>query len=196
MTYIERAADYTTGDVVTSAEYNKVLSNVIYNHDSSPMFRNRLINGNFLIDQYSSGPFSGTLAAATETYVIDRWYAEATGGTPAAAQVAGTGDRQYHFQFTGAASVSALVFGQRIEAANVQDLASTTVTISAYLANSVLTSVGWAVVYADAEDDFSSVTAIDSGSWTVNSTMTRYTATVDLPAGAANGIQLQLSVGS
>ena len=196
MAYVEQASDYSTGDVITATEYNQLLDNIIYNHDYSRPFRNRLINGNFIVDQYSSGPFSSTLTAATEEYVIDRWYAEATGGTPAGAQVAGTGNRQFHYQFTGAASVSALKFGQRIEAANIQDQAGETVTISVYLANSVLTSVGWAVTYADSEDDFSSVTAIDSGSWTVDGTMTQYTAEVDLPANAANGIQLELSVGA
>jgi hypothetical protein len=108
MAYVEQAADYITGDVITASEYNQTMSNIIYNHDTSHAFKNRIINGAFNVDQYSSGPFSGTLVAATETYVIDRWYAEATGGTPAGAQVAGSGGRKFHYQFTGAASVSAL----------------------------------------------------------------------------------------
>jgi hypothetical protein len=75
-------------------------------------------------------------------------------------------------------------------------LATTTVTLSVILSNTLLTTVNWAAAYATTIDNFGATTAITSGSWTVNSTPTRYTATIAIPSGAVTGLQITLSVGA
>jgi hypothetical protein len=92
--------------------------------------------------------------------------------------------------------VTALTFGQRIESVNIQDLANTNVTLSAYIKSSALTSITWTAYYANSVDGFSSKTSIASGTFTITSTMTRYTANISLPSGAANGVAIEFSVGS
>jgi len=156
--------------------------------------RNRVINGGVLIDQRNNGA-SQTILNGTAAYTVDRMFAFSTGANC-------TGQRVYYatnkalYRFTGAASVTAINFGQKIESLNIADLAGQTATLSVKLSNSGLTTVAWSAYYANALDNFGATTAIASGSFTVNSTLTKYSTQIALPAGAANGVVITLSVGA
>jgi len=154
-------------------------------------FKNHILNGSMSVDQRNSGA-AQSIPAAALTYTVDRWAVLSTGSGVTGQQVAGTLS-PYHYQITGAVGNTSVEFLQRIEAANINDLAGKVVTISVNLSNSLLTAVGWAVGYASAADNFGTVTAIASGSIAVNPAETRYSFQVTLPAGTANGLQLLLS---
>lgn len=165
-------------------------------------FRNRIINGDFKIDQRNAGAAQTITAGAALAYTVDRWYAYCTGANVTGQQVAGSSQTQKRYQFTGAASVTAIGFGTRLEAQNTYDLNSQTVTIAADLANSLLTTVTWTLYRATTSDDTfgtlasPTITQIATGTFTVNSTVTRYNAQASVPAAATTGLQLVLSVGA
>jgi hypothetical protein len=163
--------------------------------------RNRVINGAMAIDQRNSGAAQTITAAAALAYTVDRWYAYSTGANVTGQRVAGTGTLQYVYQFTGAASTTAIGFAQRIEAVNSYDLNGSTVTLSAYLANSLLTTVTWTAYYATSADTFGTLasptrTQIATGSWTVTSTLARYATNITIPAAATTGIEIVFTVGA
>lgn len=164
-------------------------------------FRNRIINGAMSIDQRNIGAAQTITAAAALAYTVDRWYAYCTGTNVTGQQVAGTSPNQYNYRFTGAASVTKIGFAQRIEAANCQDLAGTTATLSVDLANSLLTTVTWTAWYANTNDTFGTLasptrTQIATGAFTVSSTLTRYNTQINIPAAATTGIEVEFSVGA
>ena len=166
-------------------------------------FKNRIINGGFTIDQRNAGASQTITAAAALAYTTDRWYAYCTGANVTGQQIAGTyASSKNRYQFTGAASVTAIGLGQRIEASNSYDLANTTATLSCYISNSLLTSVTWTAYYATTTaDTFGSlasptVTQIATGTFTVSSTRTQYTTNISIPSAATTGIQIVFSVGA
>lgn len=154
--------------------------------------RNRLINGTFQVDQRNSG--SAQTITTTLAYTVDRWFASATTGNVTGQRVAKSGGTGYLYQITGAASNTSVGFGQRIEASNCQDLAGQTVTLSVSLANSLLTSVNWAVSYATATDNWAGNTQVATGTFTVTASLTRYNTTFTLPTAAVTGLQVQFTV--
>ena len=163
--------------------------------------RNRIINGNMATDQRNAGAAQTITAGAALAYSVDRWYAYCTGANVTGQQVAGATANQYRYRFTGAASVTAIGFAQRIEAINSADLAGTTATLSIDLANSLLTTVTWTAYYANTTDTFGTlasptVTSIATGTFTVTSTVTRYNAQISIPSAATTGLQIVLSVGA
>ena len=163
--------------------------------------RNRIINGNMAADQRNAGAAQTITAGAALAYSVDRWYAYCTGANVTGQQVAGATANQYRYRFTGAASVTAIGFAQRIEAINSADLAGTTATLSVDLANSLLTTVTWTAYYANTTDTFGSlasptVTSIATGTFTITSTVTRYNAQISIPSAATTGLQIVLSVGA
>jgi hypothetical protein len=147
------------------------------------------------IDQRNGG-VAQTITAASPSYSVDRFIVRPVGGTVTGQRVAGTGSTQYVYQITGGASVTQLQFEQRIESSNSYDLAGSDVTISANISNSLLTTASWILYYANVTDNFSANTLISSGNWTVSSTISRYSATVAVPAGATTGLYLMIVVGS
>ena len=159
-------------------------------------FRNRIINGDMRIDQRNAGAAQTFIAAAPIAYSVDRFYGFSTGGAPVGQRVPGTGSDQYLYQFTGAASTSVIAFGQRIESTNIYDLANTTATFSVELANSLLTTVTWTAYYPNSLDNWSARTQIATGTFTVNSALTRYSTQIALGANAGNGVTIELSVGA
>jgi hypothetical protein len=164
-------------------------------------FRNRIVNGAMAIDQRNAGAAQTFTAGAALAYTVDRFYAYCTGANVTGQRVAGSAPDQYLYQFTGAASVTAIGFGQRIEAANSFDLAGKTATLSVKLANALLTTVNWAAYYATTADTFGSLasptkTLIASGSFAVNSTLATYSAQIAIPAAATTGVEIVLSVGA
>jgi hypothetical protein len=125
-------------------------------------------------------------------------YAFTTGANATGQRVAGSGNNQYNYQITGAASVTSVHFGQKIESFNSYDLAGTTATLSVNLANSLLTTVTWVAYYAGATDNWTGFATVQiaTGTFTVNSTLTQYTAQINIPSAATTGIWIDLSVGS
>ena len=154
--------------------------------------RNRIINGDFRVDQRFSYAL-GSVATAS-TYLCDRWYGSATGATTNFQIVTVSGQKR--FQWTGIAGNTGTVLAQRIEVLNSADLAGKSVTIQVKASAVGVTSLGWSLAYATAADNFASVTAISSGSWTINSTEALYTATVSVPSAAITGLQLSLTTGA
>jgi hypothetical protein len=170
------------------------------------MMRNRIINGNMYIAQRATSATvtAGTAVptASTGYPACDRWFVYSTGANVTAAQVAGTGSNKNLLQITGAASVTAVGIGQRIEQLNSYDLAGKTCTLSVDISNSLLTTVTWTAYYATTTaDTFGTIgtptkTSIATGTFTVTSTLTRYTANISVPAAATKGIEILFTVGA
>lgn len=164
--------------------------------------RNKIINGAMAIDQRNAGASQTITAGAALAYTVDRWYAYCTGANVTGQRVAGsTASSQYNYQFTGAASVTGIGFGQRIETLNSYDLAGTTATLSVVLSNSLLTTVTWTAYYASTADTFGTLasptrTQIATGTFTISSTLTRYSTNISIPSAATTGIEVVFSVGA
>jgi hypothetical protein len=167
----------------------------------SLMFRNKLINGDMRVDQRNSGSSQTFTAAAALAYSVDRWYGYCTGANVTGQRVAGSGGTQYTYRFTGAASVTAIGFGQRIEATNSYELSGQNATLSVDISNSLLTTVTWTAYYANTTDTFGTLasptrTQIATGTFTVSSTLTRYSASMLVPTAATTGIEIVFTVGA
>ena len=187
---------------LTQVDANQLNSNVF---SVVGPFRNRLINGAMQIAQRgtSATVTAGTTVptASTGYPTVDRWYVYSTGANVTAAQVTGSGAVKNRLQITGAASVTAVGIGQRIEALNSYDLAGSNTTLSVDLANSLLTTVTWTAYYATSTDAFGTVgtatkTQIATGTFTVSSTVTRYSVNIAIPAAATTGIEIVFTVGA
>ena len=169
---------------------------------SSFGFKNRIINGQMQIAQRATSATitaGSTIAAGYST--VDRFYVYCTGANVTAAQVAGSGATKNRLQITGAASVTAIGVGQRIEALNSYDLAGSTATLSVDISNNLLTSVTWTAYYANTTDTFGTLasptrTQIATGTFTVTSTLTNYNAQISIPAAATTGIEVVFTVGA
>jgi len=164
-------------------------------------FRNRIINGDMRIDQRNVGASQTFTAAAALAYSVDRFYGYCTGANVTGARIAGTAPNEFAYRFTGAASVTAIGFGTRLEATNTTDLAGSTATLSVQLANSLLTSVTWTAYYASTTDAFGTLasptrTQIATGTFTVTSTLTTYSAQISVPSAATTGIEIVFTVGA
>jgi hypothetical protein len=164
-------------------------------------FRNRIINGDMRIDQRNAGASQTFTAAAALAYSVDRFYGYCTGANVTGARVAGTAPNEFVYRFTGAASVTAIGFGTRLEATNTTDLAGSTATLSVQLANSLLTTVTWTAYYASTADAFGTLasptrTQIATGTFTVTSTLTTYSAQISVPSAATTGIEIVFTVGA
>ena len=167
-------------------------------------FKNRIINGGMQIAQRATSATitaGSTIAAGYST--VDRFYVYCTGANVIAAQVAGSGATKNRLQITGAASVTAVGIGQRIEQLNSYDLAGSTATLSADLAiSATLTTVTWTASYATTTADTfgtlasPTVTQIATGTFTVNSTVTNFSTNISIPAAATTGIQIVFTVGA
>ena len=169
-------------------------------------FKNRIINGAMMVDQRNAGASQTFTAGAALAYAVDRWYGYCTGANITGQQIAGGTTptvTQNRYRFTGVASVTSVGFGQRIEQKNSYDLAGSTCTLSADLAiSATLTTVTWTAYYATTTaDTFGSlasptVTQIATGTFTVTSTVTNFSANISVPAAATTGIQILFTVGA
>jgi hypothetical protein len=185
----------TYGGAVT-AEYSVPVTN----------FKNRIINGGMNTDQRNAAASQTFTAAAALAYSVDRWYGYCTGANVTGQKIAGGTTptvTQNRYRFTGAASVTAVGFGQRIEQKNSYDLAGSTCTLSADLGiSATLTTVTWTAYYATTTaDTFGSlasptVTSIATGTFTVGATVTNFSTNISIPAAATTGIQILFTVGA
>jgi len=194
-----------TSPTITTPVIDKIntsVTNTSLGAGNSSTMKNRIINGDFYVAQRAT---SATLTAggllADGYATVDRFYGYCTGANVTMAQVAGSGNNRNLLQFTGAASVTAIGCGQRIEAVNSYDLAGSTATLSVYIANSLLTSVTWTAYYATTTDSFGTLliptrTQIATGTFTVTSTLTQYNAQISIPSAATTGIEIVFTVGA
>ncbi|NBT48732.1 MAG: hypothetical protein EBT07_13110 [Actinobacteria bacterium] len=164
-------------------------------------FRNCIVNGDMRVDQRNSGASQTFTAGAALAYCVDRFYGYCTGANVTGQRVAGTASNEFVYRFTGAASVTAIGFGTRLEATNTIDLAGSTATLSVQLANSLLTTVTWTAFYANTADAFGTLasptrTQIATGTFTVNSTLTTYSTQISIPSSATTGIEIVFTVGA
>jgi hypothetical protein len=164
-------------------------------------FRNRIINGDMRIDQRNAGASQTFTAGAALAYSVDRFYGHCSGANVTGQRIAGTAPNEFAYRFSGAASVTQIAFGTRLEATNTMDLAGATATLSVRLANSLLNTVTWTAFYANTADTFGSVasptrTQIATGTFTVTSTLATYTAQISVPAAAVTGIEIVFTVGA
>ena len=186
----------TTAKINDAAVTNAKLANPQYTG-----FRNRIINGDMRIDQRNAGASQTFTAAAALAYSVDRFYGYCTGANVTGARVAGATPNKFAYRFTGAASVTAIGFGTRLEATNTTDLAGSTATLSVQLANSLLSTVTWTAFYATTADAFGTLasptrTQIATGTFTVTSTLTTYSAQISVPSAATTGIEIVFTVGA
>lgn len=179
---------------------------IIVNNSTSAagIGKNYFKNPDFQVIQgTASGTLANSLALPTASlgYLGEtEWGIAAAGGTPAYA----FSSANESVTFTGAASTTAIYLLQRLESRDITTLANklATITFSAEISNSLLTSVIWEVfrptTTADTHGTIASPTQtlIASGTFTVNSTLTRYSATFTLPVLAANGLEVRLRVGA
>jgi len=182
-------------DVIQSSVANTSLG-----AGNASIMKNRIINGAMYVVQKGTSA-TITAGAALNYATVDRFYGYCTGANVTMAQVAGSGNNRNLLQFTGAASVTAIGVGQRIEAVNSYDMAGSTATLSAYIANSLLTSVTWTAYYANTTDTFGTLasptrTQIATGTFTVTSTLTQYNVQISVPAAATTGIEIVFTVGA
>lgn len=165
------------------------------------VFRNRVINGTMDVDQRNLGVAQTFTAAAALVYSVDRFYGYCTGANVTGQQITSGVDSRKRYRFTGATSNATTGFGHRIEAKNSVDMANTVCTLSVKLSSSTLTSVSWAVYYANTADTFGTLasptrTSITSGTFTINSTEATYSTQVTVPSGATTGIEIVFSTGA
>jgi hypothetical protein len=180
-------------------------SNTTQNTAYQTRFKNRFINGGMTIAQRANSATvtSGTSVPTSSTGypAVDRWFVYSTGANVTAAQVAGSNNTQNVMQITGAASVTVIGVGQRIENNNSYDLAGQTVTLSVNISNSLLTNVTWEASYANTSNTFGTIgtptkTQISTGTFTVNSTITQYSTQISIPSNATTGVEILFTVGA
>jgi hypothetical protein len=155
----------------------------IVNSDASGSyaFRNRVINGNFLVWQRG---ISGSTAAS---FVADRWILNSNNTSHARSGDAPTGF-VYSLLMTGTSAANAQAT-QKIEGVHCTDMVGQPIVVSFFAKSTAgSTQLGVYASHATATDDFTSTTTIGSTNFTLTSTWTRYSfvVTTSAPAGTAN----------
>jgi len=165
-------------------------------------FKNKVINGAMRIDQRNNGGAQTITAGNFYTYCVDRFFAYCAGDNVTGQRLTSTtGTNLCFYRFVGGASTTAIEFGTRLEASEIQDLSGSTATMSVNLSSSSLTQVNWAAYYPlttiDTYGSRSAPTKIQfaSGVFNITSTNALYTAQLSIPI-ANRGIEIIFSVGA
>lgn len=153
-------------------------------------FKNRIINGDFMVHQ-RGGTISTGVGALT--YTLDRWIVAAGTAALSVSQGSGTSAPYNYLLVQGAASNANWSIRQRIESRNIRDLAGKQVTLSFHLYNSTgnASNVSVTISSANAVDNFSAMTTVSSQSVNLSSTGLKQTFTLTLNAACANGIEIR-----
>jgi len=197
LTSISNALPLTGGTVTGATTFNTGVTVNGALASGFTGFKNRIINGGMVIDQRNNGA-SVTVNTSLLIYAVDRVYSFALGAAMSAQRVSsGRTDFPFALRLTGASGNTYAECGQRIESFNSADLVGTSVTVSFLAARSSGTSLTVRIYYANASDNFNSVTSIASQALTITSTLAQYTVTFNtLPSQVANGIQISFEFGA
>jgi hypothetical protein len=162
--------------------------------------RNRLVNGDMRIDQRNSG--ASLIIAVAGAYGVDRWITTPTGNSVSGQQIftSAATPNPWSYVIGGNTSITAVSFAQRVEANNVSDMLNQTVTFSAKVSSSLLTTANWNAYYPNNSIDNWATSANNinfaNGAWTINSTPTTYSAAFSCNASCVNGMQVAITVGA
>ena len=163
---------------------------------SSSFLRNRIINGQQQVDQRNNGT-TVSIASGSFSYVTDRNGVYNAGPNAVTAErVAGASGFQYAIRITGSASNTATSWYQRIEAINSFDMASVSVTFSAFVWADSNRNVTPAVSTPNTYENFAAQTVGGSTTWAVTTTPTRFSWTFTMPANAVNGAEIAIALGA
>jgi hypothetical protein len=157
-------------------------------------FRNRIINGNMVIDQRNAG---ASFTSSGNQYCLDRWLLQAVGATNTAQQVTGSTGNNKAVRITGNTANTLTGFSQRIESWNIFDVAGQSVTVSFTLSGSTSGSVSIRRLYPTVTDNYTATTEPASGV-VVNftTTPTRYTVTFTADTNANKGLWFYFDFGA
>lgn len=157
-------------------------------------FKNRFINGNFIIDQDNNGASISVPVSATPKYLVDQWFALSTGATITAQQIAGISEQPKSIRLTGAIANVSVTFGSRIESLNCTDLKNKTVTVSFNSKASSARTITWSAYYANGTDDFSFRALIATGTLNITTSTTAFSFSFNAGASAGNGIEIDFTI--
>src|SRR4030042_698216 len=164
------------------------------------LHKNVVINGGMAVDQRNNGASvtidSATFTGGTEKYAVDRMCVARDGTNITAQRVAGSGQFKYAMRLTGAAGNTAVYIVYKMEARDAARFTSKSVTVSFTASRSSGTTCYIYLYYANAEDNFSTLTYQDSNSATLTSSNVRYSATFGAGANAGNGLLLRIDPGA
>jgi hypothetical protein len=158
-------------------------------------FRNRIINGAFRFDQRNSGA-AQVITAGAAAYTLDRFYVGCTGANITSTRIAGSGGYAFAQVLSGAASVTATMWGHRIESSNCRDWAGKLVNVQVPISAAGITTATWSAYTADATDVWAAKTLIATGSIPVSGTLeTKYFSFV-APSGVSRGVAIEITTGA
>ena len=147
--------------------------------------RNLIINGAMQVAQ------RGTSFVDPNGYTLDRF---PVFGTVDVSRISGFSNFQYAMRITGKTGNTIAIGQQRIEGLNAAHLTGKSVTLSFYAKASTPITVGWSAATANSYDNFGASTNFGTGTFSVTTTETRYTVTIDnVPSSCANGILITFS---
>lgn len=183
------ANDTLTGDYTVDGD----LTVNTFNGGQLAGMRNRIINGDFRIWQRGTS-FSNV---STIVYTADRW---AVGASGTAVNVGQGGHPTTYSQRkslnifpAGSGNTRAFAL-TRIESGDVLDLVGEEVTFSTWVYRTNSDTVELFVAYANAVDDFSTITNFTQPSYSHSGGWQKLTVTVTLPTDAQQGLQLLVNL--
>jgi phage-related protein len=186
-----------TTDKIADGAVNFAKLNVAFKLNSLNYFKNPA----FAVTQRAaSGTLSNSLNLPTASlgYPSEaEWCIAASGGNPSYV----FDSPNQSLTIRGATLTTAVYLLQRLESRDTAKLSGKTVTLSVELSNSRLSTVTWEFFRPSTTADTHGTiatptqTLIASGTWTVNSTLTRYSTTVALPSEVFLGLEIRLRVG-
>ena len=186
----------TTGVFVGNSTVNTTANSTTFsvngNNISPYNFRNKIINGNIIIDQRNSGA-NTTLSTNNNVYTVDRWWgqvaANTTGCIAAQATDAPTGFlNSFKVQRTSSnTGTSAITVGQIVESFNCYDLQGQNITLSFWAkagANLSNTSIGITVKSGTTADE--GMAKYANNTWTGTSNVISTSQTITTKIGRAH----------
>jgi len=174
-----------TGNINTSGSLNSI---------NTFGFKNRIINGNFIVAQRGASIVIPT-GYTINYYAMDRWIVNTNSLAVTCMQ-----PTYGSMKITSAAGANTAIFcSQRIEDINSYSLAGNTVTLSGLFATSEAVNVTWTAYYANTVNTFGTTgaptkTQIATGTFTTSSGGLSGTASFAVPLGATTGIEIVFSV--
>ncbi|MCY1224801.1 hypothetical protein D9M72_369750 [compost metagenome] len=117
-----------------------------------------------------------------------------TGANITSQRVAGTGYR-YAQTLTGAASVTATLWGQRIAASNCWDWVGKRVNVQVPISAAGITTATWNAYTADVADNFTAKTLIATGTLSLSGTVETKFFSFNAGSNASRGIAIEIETG-